>query len=65
MGVLLTALVLTFVQAPSAALAEGGVAKVGDAEYATFDEAFAATRVLVSGRSSGMGYRPVTPVSAR
>lgn len=42
LGVLLTALVLTFVQAPSAALAEGGVAKVGDAEYATFDEAFAA-----------------------
>lgn len=42
LGVLLTALVLTFVQAPSAALAEGSVAKVGDAEYATFDEAFAA-----------------------
>ena len=42
LGVLLTALVLTFVQAPSAALAEGGVAKVGDVEYATFDEAFAA-----------------------
>lgn len=42
LGVLLTALVLTFVQAPSTALAEGGVAKVGDAEYATFDEAFAA-----------------------
>lgn len=42
LGVLLTALVLTFVQTPSAALAEGGVAKVGDAEYATFDEAFAA-----------------------
>lgn len=42
LGVLLTALVLTFVQAPSAALAEGGVANVGDAEYATFDEAFAA-----------------------
>ena len=42
LGVLLTALVLAFVQAPSAALAEGGVAKVGDAEYATFDEAFAA-----------------------
>lgn len=42
LGVLLTALVLTFVQAPSAALAEGNVAKVGDAEYATFDEAFAA-----------------------
>ena len=29
-------------QAPSAALAEGGVARVGDAEYSTFDEAFAA-----------------------
>lgn len=42
LGVLLTALVLTFVQAPSAALAEGNVARVGDAEYATFDEAFAA-----------------------
>lgn len=42
LGVLLTALVLTFVQAPSTALAEGNVAKVGDAEYATFDEAFAA-----------------------
>lgn len=42
LGVLLTALVLTFVQAPSAALAEGNVAKVGDVEYATFDEAFAA-----------------------
>ncbi|MBD9244611.1 MAG: hypothetical protein EGQ66_02035 [Coriobacteriaceae bacterium] len=39
---LLTALVLTFVQAPSAALAEGNVARVGDAEYSTFDEAFAA-----------------------
>ena len=42
LGVLLTALVLTFVQAPSAALAEGNVARVGDVEYATFDEAFAA-----------------------
>lgn len=42
LGVLLTVLVLTFVQAPSAALAEGNVAKVGDVEYATFDEAFAA-----------------------
>lgn len=42
LGVLLTALVLTFVQAPSAALAEGNVARVGDAEYSTFDEAFAA-----------------------
>lgn len=42
LGVLLTALVLTFVQAPSAALAEGNVAKVGDVEYATFDEAFEA-----------------------
>ncbi len=42
LGVLLTALVLTFVQAPSTALAEGNVAKVGDVEYATFDEAFAA-----------------------
>ena len=40
--VLLTALVLTFVQAPSTALAEGNVARVGDVEYATFDEAFAA-----------------------
>ena len=39
---LLTALVLTIAQAPATALAEGGVAKVGDAEYATFDEAFAA-----------------------
>ena len=42
LGVLLTALVLTFVQAPSTALAEGNVARVGDIEYATFDEAFAA-----------------------
>ncbi len=42
LGVLLTALVLTLVQAPSAALAEGNVARVGDVEYATFDEAFAA-----------------------
>lgn len=42
LGVLLTALVLTFVQAPSTALAEGNVARVGDVEYATFDEAFAA-----------------------
>lgn len=42
LGVLLTALVLTLVQAPSTALAEGNVAKVGDVEYATFDEAFAA-----------------------
>ena len=42
LGVLLTALVLTFVEAPSAALAEGNVARVGDVEYATFDEAFAA-----------------------
>lgn len=42
LGVLLTALVLTFVQVPSTALAEGNVAKVGDVEYATFDEAFAA-----------------------
>lgn len=42
LGVLLTALVLTLVQAPSAALAEGNVARVGDVEYTTFDEAFAA-----------------------
>ena len=42
LGVLLTALVLAIAQAPATALAEGGVAKVGDAEYATFDEAFAA-----------------------
>ena len=42
LGVLLTALVLTLVQAPSAALAEGNVARVGGVEYATFDEAFAA-----------------------
>lgn len=42
LGVLLTALVLTFVQAPSTALAEGNVARVGNIEYATFDEAFAA-----------------------
>ena len=42
LGVLLTALVLTLVQAPSTALAEGNVARVGDVEYATFDEAFAA-----------------------
>ena len=42
LGVLLTALVLTLVQAPSTALAEGNVARAGDVEYATFDEAFAA-----------------------